>query len=61
MKHIYLQGYTEVTSSPEIFAPQVSTLGRTRSRQRDPSYSSFATMRRDHIITDTIPGPESCV
>ncbi|XP_076268336.1 protein turtle homolog A-like isoform X1 [Rhynchophorus ferrugineus] len=38
-----------------------NTLGRPRTRPRDMSYSSFATMRREHIITDTIPGPESCV
>ncbi|XP_066249779.1 protein turtle homolog A-like [Euwallacea similis] len=39
-----------------------STLGRPRTRPRDVSYGSFATVRRDqHILTDTIPGPESCV
>ncbi|CAH1164164.1 unnamed protein product, partial [Phaedon cochleariae] len=38
-----------------------STLGRTRPRPRDNSYSNFATLRRDHIIADSIPGPESCV
>lgn len=38
-----------------------NTLGRSRPRPRDNSYSSFATMRRDHIIADAIPGPESCV
>uniref|UniRef100_A0AAR5PEF8 Ig-like domain-containing protein n=1 Tax=Dendroctonus ponderosae TaxID=77166 RepID=A0AAR5PEF8_DENPD len=39
-----------------------STLGRPRNRLRDVSYGSFATIRREqHILTDNIPGPESCV
>ncbi|XP_072379840.1 protein turtle homolog A-like [Diabrotica undecimpunctata] len=38
-----------------------NTLGRSRPRPRDPSYTNFTTMRRDHIIADSIPGPESCV
>ncbi|KAG5873698.1 hypothetical protein JTB14_000873 [Gonioctena quinquepunctata] len=38
-----------------------NTIGRTRPRPRDNSYSNFATLRRDHIIADSIPGPESCV
>ncbi|KAH0816848.1 hypothetical protein GEV33_005943 [Tenebrio molitor] len=54
--------HAEVGSSPEVCVTQVGgTLGRTRSRPRDVSYSTFATMRRDHIIADAIPGPESCV
>jgi hypothetical protein len=56
------QSHAEVGSSPEVCVTQVGgTLGRTRSRPRDVSYSTFATMRRDHIIADAIPGPESCV
>ncbi|RZC33436.1 hemicentin-2 [Asbolus verrucosus] len=53
--------HAEVVSSPEVCVTQTGTLGRTRSRSRDVSYSTFATLRRDHIIADSIPGPESCV
>ncbi|VEN51525.1 unnamed protein product [Callosobruchus maculatus] len=42
-----------------------SSLGRSRPRpSREGStqfVANFATMRRDHIIADAIPGPESCV
>lgn len=55
------QTHAEVVSSSEVCVTQAGTLGRTRSRPRDISYSTFATMRRDHIIADSIPGPESCV
>ncbi|XP_050293080.1 hemicentin-1 isoform X2 [Anthonomus grandis grandis] len=49
-------------SNLQSHCDQNNTLGRPRTRPRDVSYNSFATIRRDqHIITDTIPGPESCV
>ncbi|CAH0552052.1 unnamed protein product [Brassicogethes aeneus] len=62
----------QLNCSPPVFSNTQSpigmnneicnTLGRTRPRPRDNSYSNFATMRRDHhIISDSIPGPESCV
>lgn len=53
--------------SPQTMVNACSTLGRVRSRttrnppQSQQPYSNFGTLRRDHIITDTIPGPESCV
>ncbi|KAJ8925413.1 hypothetical protein NQ315_009245, partial [Exocentrus adspersus] len=55
--------------SPTLFSTLASpsscdmnnTLGRSRPRPRENSYPNFATTRRDHIIADTIPGPESCV
>ncbi|XP_008195943.1 hemicentin-2 isoform X1 [Tribolium castaneum] len=54
--------HEEQISSPEVSVSQTGgTLGRPRPRPRDISYSNFATMRRDHIIADAIPGPESCV
>ncbi|XP_019871774.2 hemicentin-1 isoform X2 [Aethina tumida] len=51
------------TQSPLSMGNEIcNTLGRSRPRPRDTSYSNFATMRRDHhLIADSIPGPESCV
>ncbi|XP_065167834.1 hemicentin-1-like isoform X2 [Atheta coriaria] len=60
-------GHSDMHASPEVCAPQTmnsmaTTLGRSRPRPpRDVPFNSFATMRRDHIIADSIPGPESCV
>nr|XP_022903608.1 nephrin [Onthophagus taurus] len=57
----------EINSPPELGVEPINTsntttLGRPRVRQRvEPQFSNFATMRRDHIIADSIPGPESCV
>ncbi|KAK5647891.1 hypothetical protein RI129_002783 [Pyrocoelia pectoralis] len=54
--------HAELTLSPETCAIQTATIGRPRGRPKDvPPFSTFATMRRDHIIADSIPGPESCV
>lgn len=63
MYFVMLQTHEETAaSSPEVCITQTGgTLGRPRPRPRDMSYSNFATIRRDHIIADTIPGPESCV
>lgn len=58
---IVLQNQFEITSSPEINSFQTATIGRPRTRPKDVTFSTFATIRRDHIITDSIPGPESCV
>ncbi|KAF2902385.1 hypothetical protein ILUMI_03801 [Ignelater luminosus] len=55
------QCHADISSSPETCAIQTATIGRPRTRPKDASFSTFATMRRDHIITDSIPGPESCV
>ncbi|XP_060522405.1 synaptogenesis protein syg-2-like isoform X2 [Cylas formicarius] len=58
---------TNCKSPPNLQSPSSCdlnssrTLGRPKLRPRDMSYSSFATLRRDHIIADSIPGPESCV
>lgn len=67
LKIFSIQGHSDMHASPEVCAPQTmnsmaTTLGRSRPRPpRDVPFNSFATMRRDHIIADSIPGPESCV
>ncbi|XP_018321411.1 hemicentin-1 isoform X2 [Agrilus planipennis] len=45
--------------NPELYGNHgTATLGRSWPR---PKENSFSTIRRDHILTDSIPGPESCV
>lgn len=56
------QQMPELTSSPDSMSPHgTATLGRTHSRHRDAPYSHLGTIRRDHTLSDAIPGPESCV
>ncbi|XP_057664801.1 hemicentin-1-like isoform X2 [Diorhabda carinulata] len=57
-EHFYKTSDATNKQSPSSCDSSTNTLSRTRPRPRD---QSFTTTRRDHIIADSIPGPESCV